>query len=135
MLYEYDEDGPSVVKTTWLSLEAEDLVRHRAIGNHSLRSDLNPAEQLLFGCTVSIVEGGRFLLRINHEQLSNRVFELVMDSSGNPAVIGTINGVMCRAEHAYVQMKKGPVPEAEFMHLYGRSMQDGSPVMERISSL
>jgi hypothetical protein len=134
VLYEYDEVGKSAVKSTWLSLEPSDTARHLSMNNASLRSQLNPAEEMLFGCSVRVVEGGRFLVSINQEQLSSRVFELVMDSAGQPAVIGTVNGVMCRVEHAYVQMKKGFAPCPEYMNLYGRSMHDGSSVVERIVS-
>jgi hypothetical protein len=132
VLYEYDDTGSNVVTTSWLSVEPEDKERHEKLGNPSLRSYLNPAEDLLFGCVVSVVEGDRFLVKINQEQLSSRTFELVMDSSGNPAVIGSVNGQMCRVEHAYVQMKKGLVPEAEYMNFYGKSLTDGSRVVEHI---
>lgn len=132
VLYEFNDASEQAVAVSWLSIEPEDVVRHQKLGNSSLRSVLNPAEDMLFGCTVSVVEGGRFLLRINQAQLADRVFELVMDASGNPAVIGSIGGTTCRVEYAYVQMKKGLVPDAEYMHFYGRSLQDGTTVMERI---
>jgi hypothetical protein len=135
VLYEYDEDGEQAVKATWLSLEPEDKERHLNMGNAGLRSVLNPAEDMLFGCSVKVVEGNRFLVKINQEQLSNRTFELVMDSAGNPAVIGAVGGVMCRVEHAYVQMKKGAVPDAEYMNFYGRSLKDGSTVVECIRGM
>lgn len=132
VMYEYDEAASDAVRVSWLSLEPADIERHTRMGNVSLRSVLNPAEQLLFGCSVKLVEGGRYLVHINQEQLADRVFELVTDAAGNPAVVGQINGVMCRVEHAYVQMRKGMVPDAEYMHLYGRSLADGSQVVERI---
>lgn len=132
VLYEYDESGDQAVKTSWLSIEEEDKERHIKMGNLNLRSELNPAEDLVFGCTVDVVEGNRFLLKINQEQLANRTFELVLDSEGNPAVIGMVNGVACRVEYAYVQMKKGPIPEAEYMSFYGRDLRDGTQKVERI---
>ena len=132
VLYEYDEAGETPVKTSWLSLEEEDKRRHLRMGNSSLRSELNPAEELVFGCSVEVVEGNRFLLKINQEQLANRTFELVLDSSGNPAVIGVISGISCRVEHAYVQMKKGVVPDAEYMNFFGRDLRDGSIQREHI---
>lgn len=132
VMYEYDEAAADAVRVSWLSLEPTDAERHQRMGNPSLRSALNPAEQLLFGCSVKLVEGGRYLVHINQEQLADRVFELVTDAAGNPAVVGQIGGVMARVEHAYVQMRKGMVPDAEYMHLYGRSLVDGSSVVERI---
>lgn len=130
----YEYGGPKIVSVSWLSIEPADKERHTKMGNTSLRSTLTPAEELLFGCDVEIVEGDRYLLKINQEQLSTRVFEIVMDKQGNPAIIGTVNGVMCRLEHAYVQMKKGSIPQAEYMHLYGKSVSDGKTVIERIEN-
>ena len=132
LLYEF-EDSDKIVSSQWLSLEEKDAERHRSVlNNPSLRSELNSAEEVLFGCSVNIVEGSRYILRINAEQLQSRVFEIVTDSSGNPAVIGTVNGVICRVEHAYVHMKKGLMPEGDYMNFYGRSISDGSIVMEKI---
>lgn len=132
VLYEYKENHKDVVTTSWLSLEKEDAQRHVKLGNTSLRSELNPAEDLLFGCSVQVLEGERFLLKINQEELANRTFELVMDSNGNPAVIGKVGNEMCRLEHAYIQMKKGLIPEAEYMHFRGKSLVTGKSVTEKI---
>lgn len=134
VLYEYNDSLEQIVSTSWLSLEPSDAKKHRNDGNSSLRSELNAGEEMLFGCTIKVVEGNRFLLTINQEQLSSRVFELVMDSNGNPAVIGTINGITCRIEYAYVHMKKGIIPEADFMNFYGKSLKDGTDVVELIRS-
>ena len=41
---------------------------------------------------------------------------------------------MCRIEYAYVHMKKGMLPEPNFMNFYGRSLVDGSKVIETIYS-
>lgn len=135
VLYEWNtEETGEAVKVSWLSLEKNDIERHLAMGNDTLRSSLNPAEDALFGCSVKVVEGDRFLLHINQENLSKRTFEIVLDSGGKPAVIGSVNGEMCRLEHAYVQMKKGPVPDAEYMNFYGKSLKDGSKIVEKIFS-
>lgn len=134
VLYEYDENSSETIKTCWLSIQKEDADRHRRNGNMTLRNGLNPAEELLFGCELEIVEGNRFILKLKQEQLANKTFEIVCDSLGKPAVIGAVNGIMCRVEHAYVHMKKGMVPEPEFMNFYGRSLKDGSIVKEKIVS-
>jgi hypothetical protein len=57
-----------------------------------------------------------------------------MDSNGNPAVIGTINGETCRIEYAYVHMKKCVIPEADYMNFYGKSLKDGTERLEVIRS-
>jgi hypothetical protein len=132
VLYEYEENNKDVVTTSWLSLEEDDAERHKKIGNNSLRSNLNPAEFILFGCSVQVLEGERFLLKINQEELANRTFELVMDSNGNPAVIGKVGDEMCRLEHAYIQMKKGIIPEADYMNFRGKSLTTGKTVTEKI---
>jgi hypothetical protein len=130
----YEYGGPKFVSVSWLSIEPADKERHIRMGNESLRSTLTPAEELLFGCDVDIVEGDRYLVKINQEQLASRVFEIVMDKQGNPAIIGTINGVLCKLEHAYVQMKKGSIPQAEYMNLCGKSVSDGKSIVETIAS-
>lgn len=130
----YEYGGSKIVSVSWLSIEPADMDRHIKMGNDSLRSSLTPAEELLFGCDVEIVEGDRYLLKIHQEQLANRVFEIVLDKQGNPAIIGTVNGIMCRLEHAYVQMKKGSIPQAQYMNLYGKSVSDGKSVFETVMS-
>jgi hypothetical protein len=97
------------------------------------RNELNPAETVVLGCSVRQAED-RILIQMNQEQLSNRLFEIVMDGKGNPAVIGVVNGVNCRVERAYAQMKNSPVPEAEYLNLYGRSLVDGKLVVEKIKA-
>ena len=133
VMYEYQENNKEFVSTSWLSLEKDDAARHRKMGNIGLRSELNPAEDMLFGCSVQVLEGDRFLLKINQEELANRTFELVMDSSGNPAVIGKVGEEMCRLEHAYIQMKKGIIPEAEYMNFRGKSLISGKTITEKIT--
>jgi hypothetical protein len=113
----------SDVVTNWLNVED-------GSGN---RNELNPAETMVMGCTVRQVDN-RILLQMNQEQLANRVFEIVLDGKGNPAVIGVVNGVNCRIERAYAQMKNLPVPEADYLNLYGRSLTDGKVVTEKIKA-
>jgi hypothetical protein len=112
------------VVANWIQVQDKDI---------GSRTDLNPAEAAFLGCNVREVDG-RILIQMYQEQLSSRVFEIVQDAKGNPAVIGVINGINCRVERAYAQMKKGPVPEAEYLNLYGRSLKDGSSVVEKISA-
>jgi hypothetical protein len=124
VLYEYADSGSIPVVTSWLNLDKEPVTTN----------ELNSAEEMLFGCSINITEGERFILKMNQAQLSSRVFELVMDSRGLPAILGTVSGINCRMEYAYVQMKKGVIPEAEYMNIYGRSLKDGTLVSEKIVS-
>jgi hypothetical protein len=92
---------------------------------------LNFAELVVLGCEVKYKDD-RIFIQMNQEQLAKRVFELVVDARGSPAVIGTVSGVECRVDWAYAQMKNSSVPEPEYMNLYGRSLSDGSRVVEKI---
>lgn len=130
--YEYKEDENPIVKVTWISLQTEDVEKHRSKGNLSLRSTLSPPEDILYGCRVEIVEGDRYLIRINSPQLYDRTFEMVMDSKGSPAIIGSVNGVLCRLDYAYVQMKKGSIPLGDYMNLYGTNVSTGKKEVEKI---
>lgn len=131
VLFEYCEE--KIVKYSWLSLEETDRQRHVNNGNLSLRSDLNPAEDVLYGCNVNIVDNNRILFRMNQPELYDRVFEIVMDAQNNPAIIGNVNNIQCRLEYAYVQMKKGLVPDVEYILLYGRSLTNGNKIVEKIT--
>lgn len=131
VLYEFCPEKNTII-STWLSLEKDDKERHLKNGNVSLRSELNPAEEELFGCRIKIVEGNRYLVKINQPQLANRTFELVMDAKNNPAIIGNVGGIMCRVEYAFVQMKKGLIPEAEYMNFFAKSIADGNFIKEKI---
>jgi hypothetical protein len=111
------------VVANWIQVEEKNDV--------GSRSELNPAESAFLGCNVREADG-RILIQMYQEQLSSRVFEIVQDAKGNPAVIGVISGINCRLERAYAQMKKGAVPEPDYLNLYGRSLKDGSSVVEKI---
>jgi len=130
VLYEFCETNG--IKTSWLSLEPADAERHRKNGNTALRGELNPAEQELFGSSVKVVEGNRYLIKINQPQLSTRTFEMVIDAKNNPAILGDVNGTLCKVEYAYVQMKRGLMPEADYMKFYGRAVENGSLLCEKI---
>jgi hypothetical protein len=133
VIYEYEEtSSQNPIKVTWISFEKADIERHTSQGNLALRSELNPAEIALFGCNVDIADGNRFIVHMSASQLENRVFELVMDSKGNPAIIGNINGNMSRINYAYVQMKKGFVPMGDYMNLYGINLKTGKEEVEKI---
>jgi hypothetical protein len=129
--YEYSETS-SPILTNWISFEPADAAKHKSAGNHSLRSTLSQTENMLFGCSVKVVEGNRFIVHINASQLADKTFELVMNSSGKPMIVGTVNNAMCRLDFAYVQMKKGPLPMGDYMHLYGTNLKTGEKEKEKI---
>ena len=132
VLYEYNENSPKLIDCTWLSLEEEDQKKHMANNNTTLRTYLSSAEDALFGCKVNSLEGDRLIVQINNEQLTSRTFELVLDSKGNPAIIGNINGNLCKLDYAYVQMKKGSIPIGDYMNLYGINLKNGEKEVEKI---
>lgn len=132
VVYEYVENSSEFVKPVWLSLEPEDAEAHRQKGNYSLKNDLNFAETSIFGVQLSNMPEGRFIIKMNQELLHNKVFELVMDSKGNPAIVGTVAGEMCRVQYAYAHMKKGSIPDVDYMNLYGISIKTGNTVVEKM---
>lgn len=132
VLFKYTPEGPSIVTAEWLSLDPADARRHVARGNASLRAPLNAVEDALFGVRVEVV-GGRYMLRMNHAALASRPFELVMNGEGNPVVLGVVGTRTCVLHHAYVAMKRGPLPDVEYVNLYGLAPEDGSMAMERMA--
>lgn len=132
VLYEYNENSSKLLDCSWLSLQEDDRKKHELQNNKSLRTLLNVTEDALFGCRVNNLEGDRLIVHINNEQLANRSFELVLDSQGNPVIIGNINGNLCKLEYAYVQMKKGSIPMGDYMHLYGINLKNGDKEVEKI---
>jgi hypothetical protein len=93
---------------------------------------LSTTEDALYGCKVHSLENDRLLVQINNDQVSSRTFELVLDASGNPAIIGSINGTLCKLEYAYVQMKRGALPMGDYMNLYGINLKNGEKEVEKI---
>ena len=132
VVYEYDVLQPQEVRTFWIGFNKEERERHLLMGNTSLRSQLNPTEEALFGCDLKIIEGNRYLLTMNQPQLKSRICEIVLDANSEPALIGQINGTLCRIEHAYVQMKKGIVPDVDYIKVYGKSISEGTLLVEKI---
>jgi hypothetical protein len=95
-------------------------------------SQLNMAESLLYGVAVSVKPTGECIVNFNAEQIRGRSVELIMDSEGHPALLGYVDSKMCRLQYAYVQMRKGLIPDVEYLHLYGKGVADGVWHKERI---
>lgn len=124
VIYDYDSDKG--IRLRWMNLEHEKPGSPKS----NLWSPLSDLETMVFGCDLKVVEGDRHILSMNVEQLRDRVFELVLDSKGKPAVIGTIQQKLCRLHHAYAIMKKGPMPQVDTLRLYGTAIKTGERVCE-----
>lgn len=97
-------------------------------------TSLNMAESLLYGVAVSVKPSGECIVNFNVEQIRGRSVELIMDSEGRPALLGYVDGKMCRLQYAYAQMRKGLIPDVEYLHLYGKGVADGAWHKERITN-
>jgi len=58
--------------------------------------------------------------------------KFVLGDDGSPKLIGVINGKKCVVEYAYAQMRKGLIPDVEYVRLTGRSLDDDSILSEVI---
>ena len=123
------------IRTEWISLEDKDREKHESKGNFGLRNDLNASEESIFGCKMDVIEGNRFIVTMNAEQLKDRVNELVLDENDTPNIIGLVQGKMCKLEYAYAQMKDGMLPEIDYLNLYGKSLEDGTLCVEKMRNL
>lgn len=132
VIYEYVRDarGP-YIKTYWLSLEPSDRARLLALGNPSLFTALNYAEEAGYGVTMEVV-GGRYLVSINAEALATRKMELVESEGGALILSGVVAGKPAQLTHAYLQMRRGLStfdalsPRAlEEVRLYALDLSDG----------
>lgn len=129
--YSFDMNKNSI-KTEWISLEPKDRERHESEGNWSLKNDLNTNEEEIFGCTVEVIEGNRYIVRLNIKQLKDRSNELVIDENDEAIILGTVNGKLCKLLYAYAQMKNSMIPEIDYVNLYGMSLNKGELCCEKI---
>lgn len=99
------------------------------------RDPLNLAESMLYGIEMHVTQTGEWLVNIACEQLRNRVMNLNLDENDQPALVGVVSGRMCVIEYAYVQMRKGLLPDVEWVRLTGRDMKTGETVSEMLKNL
>jgi hypothetical protein len=122
----------NIIKTEWISLETSDRERHESNGNFSLKNDLSESEKTIFGCSLNIIEGNRFIVTMNVKQIADRTNELILDENDNPSIIGMVNGKLCKLKYAYAQMKNSMLPEVDYLNLYGENLEDGQLCVEKI---
>ena len=129
--YTYDPDSNNIRKE-WVSLEPKDRARHESNGNASLRNELSPDEEDIFGCKVDVIEGSRFIVTMKLKQMLDRTNELILDENDVPSIIGMVDGRICKLKFAYAQMKNTLLPEVDYLNLYGVSLETGKQCVEKI---
>jgi hypothetical protein len=133
VIYKYVETDTGVdIVPTWFCIHPPDAARHRAEGNRDLCSPLNMLENAHFGIRVTLSEG-EFVVTLNQEKLRRRRMNLIMDEQGKPALVGDLDGIPCRIQHAYIQLRPGLLPDVEYIQMYGYSLNDGALIAERIT--
>ena len=99
------------------------------------RDPLNVAEEMLYGTELDVTPSGEWLINVRADPIKARKFNFTLDDQDRPVCIGGVNGTMCCLESAYVQMKKGLLPDVELVVLTGRSLEDGSKKEEILTNL
>ena len=90
------------------------------------RDTLNLAEELLYGVDTRVAPSGEWLVNLRAEQVKDRVMNLTLDDEDRPMLLGVLNERQCVIEAAYVQMKRGLIPDVDYVRLYGRAVDDGT---------
>lgn len=124
-IWNSDKGEKGEIEGFWISTENVPAER---------RDPLNLAEEMLYGTEMEETPSGEWLINVRAEPIKARKFNFTLDEQDRPAMIGGVNGVMCCLESAYVQMKKGLLPDVEFVVLTGRSVHDGSKQEEIINA-
>jgi len=96
------------------------------------RSTLNLAETMLYGVEMTVTSGGDWLVNLNAESIRDRTMKFVLGEDDTPKLIGTINGRKSVVEYAYAQMRKGLLPDVEYVRITGRALDDDSIISEVI---
>jgi hypothetical protein len=125
VVYKWNTDAGEI-QPFWLSTENVPAER---------RDNLNLAEEMLYGLEMTVTDSGEWLVNVRAEPIKMRKFNLTLDDNDTPALVGGVNGVMCVVESAYVQMKKGLLPDVDFVILRGRSIDSGEYVEEMITNV
>ena len=98
------------------------------------RDPLNLAEEMLYGVDMRVTSTGEWLVNLRAEAIAHRVMSLTLDDHDHPALIGSVNGRMCVLESAYVQMKRGLIPDVDYVRMYGKAVDDGSQQIEVVKA-
>ena len=94
------------------------------------RDTLNLAEEMMYGVDTKITSTGEWLVNLRAEAVRHRTMNLTLDDEDRPSLVGTINGKQCVLESAYVQMKRGLIPDVEYVKLFGKSTETGEMEIE-----
>lgn len=98
------------------------------------RDGLNIAEEMLYGVDMTVTAAGEWLVNLRAEAVRGRTMNLALSDDDVPALVGTIDGTLCVLESAYVQMKRGLLPDVDYVTLYGRAVSDGSRRTEKLDA-
>ncbi len=96
------------------------------------RDPLNLAEELLYGVDVRVSSSGEWLVNLRAEQVRGRSMNLTLDENDTPMLVGAINENNCIVDGAYVQMKKGLIPDVEYVRIYGKNIENGNVEVEML---
>lgn len=90
------------------------------------RDPLNLAEELVYGITQTVTPAGDWLVTMRIEALQSRAMNLALNDDDEPSLIAPINNRLCILEYAYVQMRKGLMPDVDWIRITGRAVDDGT---------
>jgi hypothetical protein len=103
----------SEVSPTWISTQNVPAER---------RESLNLAEELLYGIEQRVSSTGDWIITMRAEPLKTRVINLTLNDADEPSFIAPVNNKLCILDHAYVQMRKGLIPDVEWVRITGHDM-------------
>lgn len=90
------------------------------------RDKLNLAEELVYGINQTVTPNGDWHVNMRIEALQARIMNLALNDDDEPSLIGPVNNRLCVLEHAYVQMRKGLMPDVDWIRITGRAVDDDS---------
>jgi len=119
VLYFY-ENG--VINARWIIIEGD---------KKPYVKDLDFAENLIMGATITPIENDTLIVSINADTEQKMKVELVMDSSGNPAIITSINNKPSRVVWAYATLTQDTIPLLKNLIIGGITF-DGKSVEQEL---
>ena len=99
------------------------------------RDPLNVAEEMLYGTEMTVTPSGDWLINVRAEPIKTRKFNFALDDSDRPVLTGAVNNTLCVLESAYIQMKRGLLPDVEHVVLTGRNLNTGATEVEILRNL
>ena len=114
----------SEVAPTWISTQNVPAER---------RESLNLAEELLYGIEQRVSSTGDWVLTMRAEPLKTRVIHLTLNDNDEPSFVAPVNNKLCILDHAYVQMRRGLIPDVEWVRVTGRDVSTGTVQSELVT--